>query len=71
MSDYSTSILTHGMFENSTSLEYEYDESGHLIGARIKGPPERRFLPSGLHFDPVSLNVTTFSSTWIEVEVKK
>ncbi len=66
MSDYSTSVLTHGMFGNSTSLNYEYDEFGHLIGARLKDAPKRQFLPSGLYFDPVSLRLTTFASTWIE-----
>ncbi len=68
MSDYSTSVLNHGMFGNSTSLEYEYDEFGHLLGARLKDASKRQFLPSGLHFDPVSLKVTTFGSTWNEDE---
>ena len=68
MSDYSTSVLNHGMFGNSTSLEYEYDEFGHLLGARLKDAPKCQFLPSGLHLNPVSLKITTFASTWIEDE---
>ncbi len=68
MSDYSTSVLNHEMFGNSTSLEYEYDEFGHLLGARLKDAPERQFLPSGLHLNPISLKVTTFGSTWNEEE---